>query len=190
MVTRELKHRILGSSLTGPWGSEYHIAIFGMGCFWGAERLFWSQRGVHSTQVGYAGGHTENPNYYTVCAGNSGHNEVVRVVFDPQQISFYQLLVLFWENHDPTQGNRQGNDIGDNYRSMIMCTNDEQTRLAEETKRTYQEELYRIGKGRITTEIVGPAEFYLAEREHQQYLAVHPYGYCTMKGTGAKMPKL
>lgn len=158
---------------------------FGMGCFWGAERKFWSLPGVYTTAVGYAGGGTPNPTYEEVCSGMTGHNEVVRVVYDPKQISFEQLLRVFWENHNPTQGMRQGNDVGTQYRSAILCHSAEQFEIAQTSLLAYQQRLHDAGLGQITTEIVYPApEFYFAEDYHQQYLAKNPNGYCGLGGTG------
>ncbi|MBK7250252.1 MAG: peptide-methionine (S)-S-oxide reductase MsrA [Gammaproteobacteria bacterium] len=159
-------------------------AVFGMGCFWGAERLFWRLPGVHSTAVGYAGGGTPNPTYEEVCSGLTGHTEVVRVVFDPAQVSYEDLLRVFWESHDPTQGMRQGNDIGTQYRSAIYVLDAEQGALAEASKRVYQAQLSGAGRGKITTEIREVREFFCAEDYHQQYLAKNPGGYCGIGGCG------
>jgi peptide-methionine (S)-S-oxide reductase len=160
------------------------MALFGLGCFWGAERKFWQTKGVYVTAVGYAAGYTPNPTYEEVCSGKTGHNEVVRVVFDPAVIAYEKLLALFWEAHNPTQGMRQGNDIGTQYRSGIYVYNEEQKQLAETSKRHYQEKLYAKGLDDITTEILDAPEFYYAEDYHQQYLAKNPSGYCGLGGTG------
>jgi peptide-methionine (S)-S-oxide reductase len=165
-------------------------AVFGMGCFWGAERLFWQTRGVYSTAVGYAGGYTPNPTYEEVCTGRTGHAEVVLVVFDPAKLSYADLLRVFWEGHDPTQGLRQGNDVGTQYRSAIYWTDDEQKAEAEASRENYQRVLQRSGHGEITTEIAPLDEFYYAEGYHQQYLsdAKNPFGYCGLGGTGVSCP--
>ena len=181
-------HYVNGHELQPPFPAGHERALFGMGCFWGAERKFWQLKGVHTTAVGYAGGHTPNPTYREVCTGMTGHNEVVLVVFDPNRIPYDELLKSFWENHDPTQGMRQGNDIGTQYRSGIYYFNDEQRRTAEQSKRAYQEELSRAGYGDITTEILPAPEFYYAEEYHQQYLAKNPGGYCGLGGTGVTCP--
>jgi peptide-methionine (S)-S-oxide reductase len=177
------KHFVNGAPLRGDFpGME--VAMFGLGCFWGAERKFWKLPGVVSTSVGYAGGITENPSYQEVCTGLTGHAEVVRVVFDPKQTSYGALLKAFWESHDPTQGMRQGNDVGTQYRSAIYCFSDEQHRQAEATRATYQQELRRAGFADITTEIAPAPPYYFAEEYHQQYLAKNPAGYCGLGGTG------
>jgi peptide-methionine (S)-S-oxide reductase len=163
-------------------------AIFGMGCFWGAEKKFWQAPGVLSTQVGYAGGLTPNPTYQEVCSGMTGHTEVVRVVFDPSETSYEELLRIFWENHDPTQGMRQGNDIGTQYRSAVYAESDEHLKAAEQSRVTYQPRLQAAGYGLITTEIRRAPEFYYAEDYHQQYLAKNPAGYCGLGGTGVSCP--
>ncbi|QQP84915.1 peptide-methionine (S)-S-oxide reductase MsrA [Entomomonas asaccharolytica] len=160
--------------------------VFGMGCFWGVERLFWQQEGVLGTAVGYAGGHTANPSYEEVCGGNTGHAEVVIVVYDPEIISFDELLKIFWENHDPTQGMRQGNDIGSQYRSVIYCYSEQQLEEALASKETYQQQLSAKGYRTITTEIKQAPEFYFAEQYHQRYLQKNPNGYCGLKGTGVE----
>jgi peptide-methionine (S)-S-oxide reductase len=162
--------------------------LFGMGCFWGAEKRFWTASGVHSTQVGYSGGFTPNPTYEEVCSGLTGHAEVVRVVFDPGITSFEAMLRIFWENHDPTQGMRQGNDVGTQYRSAIFWKGDRQRNAAEESRRVYSERLRSSGYGSITTEIAEAGEFYYAEDYHQQYLAKNPDGYCGLGGTGISCP--
>jgi peptide-methionine (S)-S-oxide reductase len=164
------------------------IAMFGMGCFWGAERKFWQANGIHTTAVGYAAGRTRNPTYREVCTGRTGHAEVVRVVFDPGQTSFDSLLALFWENHDPTQGMRQGNDVGTQYRSGIYCHGEEQRGRAEASRDDYQRRLGAAGYGAITTEILAAPEFYFAEEYHPQYLAKNPGGYCGLGGTGVACP--
>ena len=178
------RHLKTGNPMKGPWPAETEVAIFGMGCFWGIERLFWSQAGVYSTAVGYAGGETVNPMYEEVCSGMTGHNEVVQVVFKPSEISYGRLLELFWENHDPTQGMRQGNDVGTQYRSGIYAVGDEQLQLARESVGQVNAALAKKGFAQVTTEIVAAPEFYYAEDFHQQYLIKNPGGYCNMKGTG------
>ena len=186
-IPTERTHAVLGTDMKDvPEGME--VAVFGMGCFWGVERMFWKLDGVHSTAVGYAGGYTPNPTYEEVCTGKTGHNEVVRVVFDPAKTSYERLLQVFWEGHDPTQGMRQGNDRGTQYRSGIYVANDEQRRLAEETKAEFQPRLTKAGYGAITTEIVDMPEFYFAEGYHQQYLHKVPNGYCGIGGTGVTCP--
>lgn len=178
-------HHALDTPLVGPWPEQMQVAMFGLGCFWGAERLFWKLAGVHSTQVGYAAGYTPNPIYKEVCSGMTGHNEVVRVVFDPSVISYEQLLVAFWEAHDPTQGNRQGNDVGTQYRSGIYTFDDTQRGAALASKSAYQKALTKAGHARaITTEVLDVPEFYYAEMYHQQYLSKNPDGYCGLGGTG------
>lgn len=167
-----------------PFPENMELALFGMGCFWGAEKKFWETDGVYSTAVGYAGGYTQNPNYDEACSGKTGHNEVVRVCFDPSAINYTELLVIFWESHDPTQGMRQGNDIGTQYRSGIYFTNENQRNLAVESKQQYQQNLSTSGYSEITTEILDAPEFYYAEDYHQQYLAKNPDGYCGLGGTG------
>jgi peptide-methionine (S)-S-oxide reductase len=181
------RHHVLGTALAPPFpGLE--LATFGMGCFWGAERGFWQAAGVHSTAVGYAGGYTPNPTYEEVCTGRTGHAEVVRVVFDPARTSYESLLRLFWEGHDPTQGMRQGNDVGTQYRSCIHYHDEAQRRAAEATRAAYDERLRAAGHGAITTEIRPAGEFYYAEDYHQQYLAKNPGGYCGHGGTGVSCP--
>ena len=180
-------HPVLRSSLTGPWpGAE--LAMFGLGCFWGAERIFWKLPGVVSTQVGYAAGSTPNPTYREVCSGQTGHNEVVRVAFDPGQITYSQLLKTFWEAHDPTQGMRQGNDQGTQYRSGVYCYGDAQQQAAEQSRAAYQRALQAAGRGAITTEVIAAPDFYFAEDYHQQYLHKNPGGYCGIGGTGVTCP--
>jgi peptide-methionine (S)-S-oxide reductase len=182
------RHFVNGTPLLPPFPEGLELALFGLGCFWGAERKFWQRQGVFSTSVGYAGGHTPNPTYREVCTGLTGHNEVVRVVFDPGGVRYEDLLQLFWESHDPTQGMRQGNDVGTQYRSGIYWYTDVQRRLAELSQRSYQEMLRRAGYGAITTEILPAPEFYYAEDYHQQYLAKNPGGYCGLGGTGVSCP--
>jgi peptide-methionine (S)-S-oxide reductase len=177
-------HIVLGTPLDGPVPEGHEVAVFGLGCFWGAERKFWETEGVHSTAVGYSGGFTKNPTYDEVCSGRTGHAETVRVVFDPEVVSYSRLLKLFWESHDPTQGYRQGADLGTQYRSVIEYTTPEQAAAAEASRASYQGELEAAGYGKITTEIVGSGEFYFAEGYHQQYLDKNPRGYCGIGGTG------
>jgi peptide-methionine (S)-S-oxide reductase len=182
------KHFVNGARLEPPFPDGLQRAVFGMGCFWGAEKKFWQLPGVYSTAVGYAGGFTPNPTYREVCSGLTGHNEVVLVVFDPRKVSYDTLLKTFWENHDPTQGMRQGNDVGTQYRSGIYCDNDAQRTAAERSRDAYAERLRSSGYGRITTEILPAPEFYYAEDYHQQYLAKNPDGYCGIGGTGVSCP--
>jgi peptide-methionine (S)-S-oxide reductase len=177
-------HYVNGHPLTPPFPAHMQQILFGMGCFWGAERRFWQTEGVYTTAVGYAGGYTPNPTYREVCTGMTGHNEVVLVVFDPQVVSSATLLKSFWEGHDPTQGMRQGNDVGTQYRSGIYTFGDEQQELAEQTRQAYQQRLSERGLGGITTEILPAPPFYYAEDYHQQYLAKNPGGYCGLGGTG------
>jgi peptide-methionine (S)-S-oxide reductase len=177
-------HAVLGTPLKPPFPGGMEVAIFGLGCFWGAERLFWRLEGVYSTSVGYAGGFTPNPTYEEVCTGRTGHAEVVQVVFDPAKISYAELLRVFLEEHDPTQGMRQGNDVGTQYRSAILYTNDDQKRLAEDALRSYEDALRARGFSPITTEVVAAGPYYYAEEYHQQYLHKVPWGYCGLKGTG------
>jgi peptide-methionine (S)-S-oxide reductase len=181
-------HAVNGARLEPPFPAGLELALFGMGCFWGAERKFWELEGVHSTSVGYAGGFTPNPTYEEVCSGLTGHNEVVRVVFDPKRVSYEDLLRVFWENHDPTQGMRQGNDVGTQYRSGIYCHGEAQKRAATASRDAYQPMLSKAGFGTITTEIEDAPEFYYAEDYHQQYLAKNPWGYCGIGGTGVRCP--
>ncbi len=181
-------HFVLDRPLTGAVPEGMEEAVFGMGCFWGVERMFWTLPGVHLTQVGYAGGLTPNPTYEEVCSGRTGHNEVVRVVYDPRAISYETLLKTFWEGHDPTQGMRQGNDRGTQYRSGIYVATAEQRRAAEATRDAMQERLRAAGYGEISTEIVDAPAFYPAEGYHQQYLAKNPGGYCGLGGTGVTCP--
>ena len=182
------KHHVNGARLEPPFPVGLQQAIFGLGCFWGAEKKFWQTKGVYTTAVGYAGGLTPNPTYREVCTGQTGHNEVVLVVFDPKQISYAELLKVFWENHDPTQGMRQGNDVGTQYRSGIYYLDDEQRAAAERSRDGFQEKLSAAGYGRITTEIVPAPQFYYAEDYHQQYLSKNPDGYCGLGGTGVTCP--
>ena len=182
------RHYVNGNPLQPPYPEGMEIAMFGLGCFWGAERKFWQLEGVYSTSVGYAGGFTPNPTYEEVCTGMTGHNEVVRVVFDPKVISYETLLKVFWESHNPTQGMRQGNDTGTQYRSGIYTYSDSQKQVAEASQSTYQQALNKAGYGKITTEIVDAPEFYFAEGYHQQYLAKNPNGYCGLGGTNVSCP--
>jgi peptide-methionine (S)-S-oxide reductase len=183
------RHHVNGRPLKGPYPEGMQKAMFGMGCFWGVERKFWqSGDGIWVTAAGYAAGGTPNPTYEEVCSGRTGHNEVVLVVFDPKRISYEQLLKTFWENHDPTQGMRQGNDIGTQYRSGIYTFSPEQKREAEASKRAYGEALAAKRYGAITTELLDAPEFYFAEDYHQQYLAKNPHGYCALAGTGVSCP--
>jgi peptide-methionine (S)-S-oxide reductase len=177
-------HFVNGHTIVPPFPQGLREAVFAMGCFWGAERLFWQLSGVYSTAVGYAGGVTPNPTYQEVCSGETGHAEVVRVIYDPQKITYYDLLKVFWESHDPTQGMRQGNDVGTQYRSAIYTTDAEQRAAAEASLRTYQTRLSGAGRGTITTEIREAPPFYYAEDYHQQYLAKNPDGYCGIGGCG------
>ncbi len=181
-------HFVNAHRIVPPFPAGLEQAVFGMGCFWGAERKFWEAPGVFSTAVGYAGGYTPNPTYKEVCSGMTGHTEVVLVVFDPRATSYDALLKIFWENHDPTQGMRQGNDVGTQYRSAIYCFPPEQQRAAEASREIFQERLTAAGHGRITTEITPAPPFYYAEDYHQQYLAKNPDGYCGMGGTGVTCP--
>ncbi len=181
-------HAVLGSRLEPPFPVGFERAIFGLGCFWGAERKFWQADGVFTTAVGYAAGFTPNPTYQEVCSGRTGHNEVVLVVFDPQATSYGALLAIFWESHDPTQGMRQGNDIGTQYRSGIYVFDDGQRAAAEASRQAYEERLRGAGFGDITTEIVQAPTFYYAEAYHQQYLEKNPGGYCGIGGTGVSCP--
>ena len=182
------QHFVKFNPLTPPWPDGMETAVFGLGCFWGAERKFWEAKGVYSTAVGYAGGYTPNPTYEEVCSGRTGHAEVVLVVFDPEVISYESLLKIFWESHDPTQGMRQGNDVGTQYRSAIYTNTPEQRKAAEESRELYQEQLDKARYGKITTEIADEGPFYYAESYHQQYLAKNPNGYCGIGGTGVSCP--
>ncbi|HSG58135.1 MAG TPA: peptide-methionine (S)-S-oxide reductase MsrA [Woeseiaceae bacterium] len=181
-------HFVNGNPIRGPFDPGLARAVFGLGCFWGAERRFWQTEGVFTTAVGYAGGTTPNPDYQTVCTGTTGHAEVVLVVFDPNSISYEELLRLFWENHDPTQGMRQGNDIGTQYRSAIYTVDESQDAAARRSLDAYRQELAKAGYGPVTTEIKPLDEFYYAEDYHQQYLAKNPNGYCGLGGTGVACP--
>jgi peptide-methionine (S)-S-oxide reductase len=181
-------HAVLGTPIGGPWPAGTRTAVFGLGCFWGEEKAFWQVPGVVSTAVGYAGGVTPNPTYEEVCSGRTGHAEVVQVAYDPTRVSYEQLLKVFWENHDPTQGMRQGNDVGTQYRSIIIAADAEQRGAAEASRDMYQEQLSAAGYGRITTEIVDAMPFHYAESYHQQYLDKNPNGYCPIHATGVKLP--
>jgi peptide-methionine (S)-S-oxide reductase len=185
------RHEVLGTPLQGPFPAGVHSAIFGMGCFWGAERIFWEAPGVYTTAVGYAGGITPNPTYEEVCSGRTGHSEVVLVAFDETKTSYQEMLRLFWEGHDPTQGMRQGNDVGTQYRSLIACDEATQLAAAEASLSAYQQMLSAAGHGTISTELVAidpQHPFYYAEAYHQQYLAKNPGGYCGLGGTGVACP--
>ncbi len=178
------RHHVNGNPLRPPFPEGLETAVFGMGCFWGAERKFWALDGVYTTAVGYAGGYTPNPTYYEVCSGRTGHTEAVLVVYDPRRVSYDDLLRVFWECHDPTQGMRQGNDQGTQYRSAVYTHSDGQQHLAEQSKRAYQDRLLGAGYPAITTEIAPAGPFYYAEEDHQQYLSKNPWGYCGLGGTG------
>jgi peptide-methionine (S)-S-oxide reductase len=182
------RHFVLGTPLKPPFPEGLQTAVFGMGCFWGAERIFWQAPGVYTTAVGYAGGYTPNPTYEEACSGRTGHTEAVLVVFDPEQTSYEEILRLFWEAHDPTQGMRQGNDMGSQYRSAIYTTSDEQRAAVEASRTLFGERLKAAGHGDITTEVAPLGEFYYAEDYHQQYLAKVPNGYCGIGGTGVSCP--
>jgi len=182
-------HFVNGNPLKGPFPDHLETAVFGMGCFWGAERLFWELPGVYSTAVGYAGGYTPNPTYEETCSARTGHSEVVLVVFDPKRIGYDDLLTVFWENHKPNQGMRQGNDMGTQYRSVIYTTTPEQMNRALASKDVFQSALMKAGQGQITTEIKADQTFYYAEDYHQQYLAKNPNGYCGIGGTGVTCPR-
>jgi peptide-methionine (S)-S-oxide reductase len=181
-------HEVLGNPIAPPFPEGLEEAVFGLGCFWGAERIFWQAPGVYTTAVGYAGGFTANPTYEEVCSGRTGHTEAVLVVFDPQETSYDELLRLFWENHDPTQGMRQGNDQGTQYRSAIYTVDETQRAAADASRERFQGELAKAGFGEITTEIADAGPFYYAEPYHQQYLAKNPNGYCGLGGTGVACP--
>src|SRR3954470_17728216 len=181
-------HAVLGTPIKPPFPENLQTAVVGMVCFWGAERVFWTAEGVYTTAVGYAGGYTPNPTYEEVCSGRTGHTEVVLVVFDPKKTSFDEMLRIFWENHDPTQGMRQGNDMGTQYRSSIYLTEPSQAETAEKSLRMYNDQLAKAGYGEITTEIKPDQPFYYAEDYHQQYLAKNPNGYCGIGGTGVSCP--
>jgi peptide-methionine (S)-S-oxide reductase len=182
------RHEVLDTPLAPPFPEGLEQAVVGMGCFWGAERIFWQAPGVYTTAVGYAGGFTKNPTYEEVCSGRTGHTEAVLVVFDPKQTTYEEILRLFWENHDPTQGMRQGNDQGTQYRSAIYVENEAQREAAEASRAMFQSELTRAGFGEITTELADAGPFYYAEPYHQQYLAKNPNGYCGLGGTGVACP--
>jgi peptide-methionine (S)-S-oxide reductase len=182
-------HHVSGRSIEPPFPEGMQVADFALGCFWGAERKFWTTPGVWATAVGYQGGSTAQPGYEQVCSGRTGHAEVVRVVFDPKAVSYRRLLEVFWESHDPTQGMRQGNDVGTQYRSAIFTHGEEQRRLAEDSRTAYQAALARAGYGAITTEIRPAPEFWYAETYHQQYLSKNPDGYCGLGGTGVSCPR-
>jgi peptide-methionine (S)-S-oxide reductase len=184
------RHFVNGHAMQPPFPAGMALAMFGLGCFWGAERCFWRVPGVYSTAVGYAGGYTPNPTYQEVCSGLTGHNEVVRVVYDPAVCGYQQLLQVFWQAHDPTQGMRQGNDVGTQYRSAIYTYSPEQHSRALAARDVYQRSLRTAGYGRITTEIITAPEFYYAEAYHQQYLAKNPHGYCGLGGTGVVCPAI
>jgi peptide-methionine (S)-S-oxide reductase len=182
------RHFVNGNRIVPPFPDGLQLAMFGMGCFWGAEKAFWKVPGVYSTAVGYAGGVTPNPTYEEVCSGMTGHNEVVQVVFDPKQVSYEQLLKVFWESHDPTQGMRQGNDVGTQYRSGIYTFDDAQARAAAASKEMYGPRLAAAGHDAISTEVIAAPAFYYAEDYHQQYLGKNPSGYCGLGGTGVSCP--
>jgi len=182
------RHEVLGTPLTPPFPEGLEQAVVGMGCFWGAERVFWRAPGVYTTAVGYAGGFTPNPTYEEVCSGRTGHTEAVLVVFDPKVTSYEEILRLFWENHDPTQGMRQGNDVGTQYRSAVYWADDGQREAAEASREMFQAELAKAGYGEISTEVAQAGPFYYAEPYHQQYLAKNPNGYCGLGGTGVACP--
>ncbi|ESN94938.1 hypothetical protein HELRODRAFT_87443 [Helobdella robusta] len=184
------KHAVHGRKMFPPFPEGTKLAMLGLGCFWGAERKFWKIDGVYSTQVGFTGGHTKNPSYKEVCTDRTGHNEVVRIVYEPNVVSYEDLLVAFWESHNPTQGNRQGNDVGTQYRSGIYYYDVQQKELAEKSKKMYEQKLLESNKfGKITTEILEAGEFYYAEDYHQQYLHKNPDGYCGLGGTGVSCPR-
>ena len=182
------RHFVNGNPLKGPWPAGFETLVVGMGCFWGAERKFWETEGVYSTSVGYAAGYTPNPTYEEVCSAKTGHNEVVQIVFDPSVVSLDEILTVFWENHDPTQGMRQGNDVGTQYRSGIYTNSEAQALAAEASRDRFQAALNRAGYGQITTEIDELGDYYYAEDYHQQYLAKVPNGYCGIGGTGVSCP--
>ncbi|RKR06189.1 peptide-methionine (S)-S-oxide reductase [Kushneria sinocarnis] len=182
------EHHVTGHAIVPPFPDGSEELVLGMGCFWGAERLFWSLPGVHATAAGYAGGTTPNPTYEEVCSGRTGHAEVVRIIYDPTVIGTPELLRLFWESHDPTQGMRQGNDVGSQYRSMILTTSPAQRQLVEQSRDEYARALEASGRGPVTTEIVDLGSFYYAEEYHQQYLSKNPAGYCGLRGTGVSCP--
>jgi len=181
-------HFVNGHRIVPPFPAGLQEAVFALGCFWGAERLFWQLPGVYSTAAGYAGGFTPNPTYQEVCSGETGHAEVVRLIYDPEKIDYEDLLKVFWESHDPTQRMRQGNDVGTQYRSAIYVFDEEQRKVAEQSKAAYQARLSAAGRGEITTELAAAPQFYYAEDYHQQYLAKNPDGYCGLQGTGVSCP--
>jgi peptide-methionine (S)-S-oxide reductase len=187
-MLRSMRHAVLDTPMEPPFPPQMRVAIFGMGCFWGVERKFWKLPGVYTTAAGYSGGNRANPTYREVCSHTTGHAEVVRVVYDPAKVSYEDLLRVFWENHDPTQGNRQGNDIGSQYRSAVFYADDAQQAAAEASREAYQKRLVAAGYGRITTEISPAKEFWMAEEYHQQYLHKNPDGYCGVGGTGVACP--
>ncbi|MEJ7749351.1 MAG: peptide-methionine (S)-S-oxide reductase MsrA [Candidatus Limnocylindrales bacterium] len=187
-ILRPGQHTVLDTPLAGPWPEGTRTAVFGLGCFWGAEKAFWQLPGVVSTAVGYAGGSTPNATYREACSGKTGHAEVVQVAYDPKRLSYEDLLRLFWEHHNPTQGMRQGNDVGTQYRSIVLVADEEQRRIAEASRDAYQTRLSAAGFGTITTEIADAGPFYYAEDEHQQYLDKNPHGYCPDLGTGVACP--
>jgi peptide-methionine (S)-S-oxide reductase len=180
------RHEVLGTPLEGDLPEGFEVAVFGLGCFWGEEKTFWQIPGVWSTSVGYAGGATPNPSYDEVCTGRTAHAEVVRIVFDPAKVSYDDLLQVFWEHHDPTQGMRQGNDVGSQYRSLILTTSDAQQAAAESSRKAYQAEMTKAGYGEITTAVAPLQAYYYAEPYHQQYLHKNPFGYCPLHATGVK----
>ena len=182
------RHEVLGNPLTPPFPDGFETAVFGLGCFWGAERIFWQAPGVWTTAVGYAGGYTPNPTYEEVCSGSTGHTEAVLAVLDPSKTSYEEMLRIFWEGHDPTQGMRQGNDVGTQYRSAVYYADDRQREAAEASVAMFQEKLRESGYGEISTEIAQAGDFYYAEPYHQQYLAKNPNGYCGLGGTGVSCP--
>ncbi|TML35513.1 MAG: peptide-methionine (S)-S-oxide reductase MsrA [Actinobacteria bacterium] len=182
------RHEVLGNPLTPPFPDGFETAVFGLGCFWGAERIFWQAPGVWTTAVGYAGGYTPNPTYEEVCSGSTGHTEAVLVVLDPSKTSYEEMLRIFWEGHDPTQGMRQGNDVGTQYRSAVYYADDRQREAVEASLAMFQEKLRESGYGEISTEIAQAGDFYYAEPYHQQYLAKNPNGYCGLGGTGVSCP--
>jgi peptide-methionine (S)-S-oxide reductase len=187
-ITPPARHAVKGTPMAPPFPDGMALATVGMGCFWGAERKFWQTDGVYSTAVGYAGGETADPSYEAVCSGRTGHAEVVRIVFDPTVVPYEQILRVFWENHDPTQGMRQGNDVGTQYRSVLYWYGEDQRRVAEASRTAYQARLSTAGYGKITTEVASAPEFFFAEDYHQQYLHKNPGGYCGMGGTGVACP--
>ena len=188
IVAPNQPHFVNGNTIGPDFPAHLELAVFGMGCFWGAERLFWNRKGVFSTAVGYAGGFSPNPTYEEVCSAKTGHTEVVLVAYDPAEVSYEDLLKIFWEEHDPTQGMRQGNDVGTQYRSAIYTYSDDQLAAAQSSKQMFEERLAGAGYGAVTTEIAAAGDFYYAESYHQQYLAKNPNGYCGIEGTGVSCP--